>query len=121
MTNTHTDGTPSFSIDHEIPLPAPNTRAKRAAGAGRPSKYPFADMKPGQSFAVSADLIKAVRGSAAAYRAKHKSSFAYKIGVDPKNAEGFRIWATEVKLATAGEPDSVAPVTEAEAEMDEAA
>lgn len=69
-----------YAIETDIPVPP-------RAGRGRPSIYPWAAMKPGDSFLVSdAAKINSVRVNAIK-RSKGKTRF-----LAAKVAEGVRVW-----------------------------
>jgi hypothetical protein len=52
-----------FSIEADVPIPG---------GSGsRPSKYPFADMEIGESFAFDRSKLNSVRNNAGSYAKRH--------------------------------------------------
>ena len=76
----------SYTIESGIPMP------KRTAGRSG-SKYPFADMEVGESFAVPGDVKAATIRSAVGAFAKRNpevGKFAVR-GTD----DGLRVWRTE--------------------------
>ncbi len=71
-----------FKIEKGIPL-APHGNSVR-----RQSKYPFSDMKVGDSFAVPAEVLSAVRTASIGYsRANGGSKFTIR-----KSGKAFRCW-----------------------------
>ena len=52
-----------FSVEYDIPIPG---------GSGsRPTKYPFADMNVGESFAFDKSKLQSVRNNACSYAKRH--------------------------------------------------
>lgn len=65
----------TFEIRDDVALPP-----KASGGKAGVSKYPFADLKVGQSFEVGADAKVAIRSALTAFRKKHKDlSFATRV------------------------------------------
>ncbi len=71
----------SYAIENDAELPA--------ARNGR-SRYPFAEMEPGQSFVVPAEENKGVRSAAHSFGKRHEQKFTCR-----RQADGsVRIWRT---------------------------
>lgn len=78
-----------YKIQSNVPYPAYN-RAK----TGAPARYPFYEMKPGDSFVIPNDPVRVNRLKAAVnyHRARHprwRFRWSYVDG-----GEGFRVWRT---------------------------
>ncbi len=73
----------SFKIEKEVPL-APY-------GGARFRKYPFNEMKAGDSFLINGDAsVEVVRWAATAYGNKHGQKFSVR-----KTPDGHRCWRVE--------------------------
>lgn len=73
-----------YEIRDDVPLPP-----KASGGKAGVSKYPFAQLEKGQSFAVGADNKVAIRSALTAFRKKHKDmQFATRVTEDG----GVGIW-----------------------------
>lgn len=72
-----------FKIEKDVPV--------ALSVMGRPSRYPFTDMEPGDSILVPAEHEKQAGWSAAKYAAYHGKTFASR-----KQSDGSRrIWRLE--------------------------
>ena len=70
-----------MKIEKGITLPAKNV--------SHSTRYPFPDMKIGDSFAVPAEKMQAAASAASHYGKVHNQKFASR-----KNSSGLRIWRT---------------------------
>jgi hypothetical protein len=79
-----------FNVETDVPIP------KRLGGVQ--IKYPFGDMKVGDSFLFDAAKYRSVQSAASSYKRSH-SSFAYKMR---KFVNGTaRLWRVEASCAPA--------------------
>lgn len=70
-----------YKIEEGIPMPEhPET--------GRRAKYPFADMKVGDSFAAGHGELELIRSASAYYKRVYKMKFV----IRPEGDNGIRIW-----------------------------
>ncbi len=89
----------TMKIDKNIPLP---THKK---GAGKPNKYPFADMEVGDSFAIAVDENANVlntrcslHSSANSWAKYNKKNCSFKTQVTTDNGETYiRIWRIDYR------------------------
>ena len=79
-----------ITVDHGVPIPPKHNGPRK----GRGSKYPFASMKPGDSFFLPGTK-ETVRTSVIACGLGHspKAKFASR-AVTENKVRGFRIWRT---------------------------
>ena len=73
----------SFKIEPNVPV------APRGGGKGRAAKYPFRDMKVGDSFLVNGADPRKVIGAACAYVRASKSGWKF---TTRKTPDGHRCW-----------------------------
>lgn len=66
------------------------TKYKIESGVQMPSKYPFAEMKVGDSFAVAARDLKKVQSSASWYGRSHNKKYSFRC-IDPIKGD-YRCW-----------------------------
>jgi hypothetical protein len=71
----------AFRVEHGYPVPPTPGRVF----------YPFGDMRPGESFAVSRDQLPKARAAASAYGRRHGWRFA----TFKQDDEVWRVWRVE--------------------------
>lgn len=84
-----------YEIEDNIPAPRVSPGRKIRGGPprnpkGAPPKYPFKDMKVGQSFLVAGDSAVSARASASSHGKRYGTDFASR-----GEGEGIRIWRIE--------------------------
>lgn len=81
-----------FTIDHNVPIPPSNPHAGGHRKARQPYlRYPFAEMKVGDSFLVPAEIAPRASSAAGNY-AKANKPMKFLTRQTP---EGLRIWRTQ--------------------------
>lgn len=70
-----------YTIEKNVPVP------EQSAGGAR-TKYPFAEMHPGDSFIAGRGELQLIRSASAYYRRRYKMKFVIK----PEGDASIRIW-----------------------------
>ncbi len=80
----------TFVLEDGVPIAA---RRNSGNGGRRGSKYPFAQMQPGQSFLVPEDVkTLTVRSAVGAFNKRNQADCKFAVRVTP---EGTRVWRVQ--------------------------
>jgi hypothetical protein len=80
----------TFVLEDNVPV---TPRRNAGKGGRRGSKYPFAQMQPGQSFLVPEDVrALTVRSAVGAFNKRHQTGSKFAVRVTP---EGTRVWRVQ--------------------------